>query len=122
MTKQGLIPANNQQHKVSTLLAQGRHSLHALARAYFVTEVAGQAQATIDAKRRDLGRFFTFYAKLYGHDRPRGVVRFGDARVSSANRQAASCRSNAGPYLRQRPPFRPLDSFQGASVSARLPH
>jgi integrase/recombinase XerD len=70
MAKQGLIPANNQQHKVSTLLAQGRHSLHALARAYFVTEVAGQAQATIDAKRRDLGRFFTFYAKLYGHDRP----------------------------------------------------
>lgn len=25
---------------------------------------------TIDAKRRDLSRFFVFYAKLYGHDHP----------------------------------------------------
>jgi integrase/recombinase XerD len=70
MAKQGLVPANNQQHKVSGLLAQGRSSLRALARAYFVTEVAGQAPATVEAKRRDLGRFFAFYAKLYGHDRP----------------------------------------------------
>jgi len=29
---------------------------------YFVTKVAGQAPATV--------RFFSFYVKLYGHDRP----------------------------------------------------
>jgi hypothetical protein len=52
------------------LLAQGKTSLRALARAYFVTEVAGQSPATLDAKPRDLTRFFTFYVKLYGHDRP----------------------------------------------------
>ncbi len=70
MAKQGLVPANNQQHNVPALIAQGKTSLQALARAYFVTDVAGQAPATIDAKRRDLGRFFAFYVKLYGHDRP----------------------------------------------------
>ncbi len=52
MAKQGLVPANNQQHKVSALLVQGRSSLRALARVYFVTEVAGQAPATLDAKLR----------------------------------------------------------------------
>ena len=35
-----------------------------------LTEVAGQAPSTIDAKRRDLSRFFVLYAKLYGHDHP----------------------------------------------------
>jgi integrase/recombinase XerD len=70
MANRRLVPQNNQQHNVQTLLAQGRSSLRALARAYFVTEVAGQAPATIDAKRRDLARFFTFYVKLYGHERP----------------------------------------------------
>src|SRR6266851_6664193 len=70
MTQRGLVPQNNQQHNVQTLLSRGKHSLRALARAYFVTEVAGQSPATIDAKRRDLARFFTFYVKLYGHERP----------------------------------------------------
>jgi integrase/recombinase XerD len=32
--------------------------------------VAGQSQATQDAKQRDLQRFLTFYQTLYGHDRP----------------------------------------------------
>ncbi len=70
MANRGLVPQNNQQPDVQNLLTQGRSSLRALARAYFVTEVAGQSPATIDAKRRDLVRFFTFYLKLYGHDRP----------------------------------------------------
>jgi integrase/recombinase XerD len=71
MGRRSLVPVNNQQHNVPELLKQGRNSLLALARVYFVTEVAGQAPATIDAKRRDLGRFFAFYQKLYGHDHPR---------------------------------------------------
>src|SRR5216683_6377198 len=72
MANRDLVPAHNQQHNVPKLLSEGKHSLRALARAYFVTEVAGQAPSTIDAKRRDLGHFFAFYAKLYGHDRPEG--------------------------------------------------
>ncbi len=44
--------------------------MRALATMYVVTEVAGQAPGTIDAKRRDLARFLTFYEKLLGHDRP----------------------------------------------------
>lgn len=70
MANQGLVPKNNQQHNVPALLDRGRGSLRALAEAYFLIEVAGQSPATIDAKRRDLTRFFQFYAKLYGHDRP----------------------------------------------------
>jgi hypothetical protein len=64
MGRRSLVPVNNQQHNVPGLLKQGRNSLLALARVYFLTEVAGQAPATIDAKRRDLTRFFAFYQKL----------------------------------------------------------
>jgi N-glycosylase/DNA lyase len=45
-------------------------SLRALARAYFTTQVAGQAKATIEAKRRNLARFIAFYEALYHHDHP----------------------------------------------------
>jgi site-specific recombinase XerC len=33
-------------------------------------EIAGQPQATLDAKRRDLDCFLACYQQLYGHDRP----------------------------------------------------
>ena len=42
----------------------------ALAGLYFRTEVAGQAEGTVDAKKRDLERFLSYYLELYGHDRP----------------------------------------------------
>jgi hypothetical protein len=61
MTQRGLVPHSNPPHNVPALLTQGKQSLRALAQAYFLTEVAGQAPATVDAKRRDLSRFFTFY-------------------------------------------------------------
>jgi hypothetical protein len=67
--RKGLKPTNNLQHNVPALLERGRGSLKALAGAYFVAEVAGQAPGTIEAKRRDLTRFLAFYVKLYGHDR-----------------------------------------------------
>jgi integrase/recombinase XerD len=70
MRKQALQRRNNLQHNVPALLERGRESLKALAGAYFVAEVAGQAPGTIEAKRRDLTRFLTFYTRLYGHDRP----------------------------------------------------
>jgi len=40
----------------------------ALAEQYFRTQVAGQAEGTVDAKQRDLACFLNFYVKLYGHD------------------------------------------------------
>jgi len=43
-------------------------SLMALAEQYFRTQVAGQAEGTVDAKQRDLACFLQFYVKLYGHD------------------------------------------------------
>jgi hypothetical protein len=45
-----------------------RDRLMALAEQYFCTQVAGQAEGTIDAKQRDLACFLTFYTQLYGHD------------------------------------------------------
>lgn len=65
-----LEPRNNLQHNVPALLERGRDSLRALMGAYFVTEVAGQAPGTIEAKKRDLSRFLRFYTDLYNHDRP----------------------------------------------------
>src|SRR5450759_4736592 len=68
--KTALIPASNLQHNVPARLAEAKRSLAALAALYFRSQVAGQAGATIEAKGRDLGRFLTFYHRLYGHDRP----------------------------------------------------
>src|SRR6266849_700600 len=70
MAKQALVPTNNLKYNIVVLMKRAQQSLTDLARVYFVTEVAGQARATIEAKRRDLGRFLAFYEKLYGHDRP----------------------------------------------------
>jgi integrase/recombinase XerD len=70
MRKHALVLHNNLQHNVPAVLQEATGSLRALARIYFVTEVAGQAPGTIDAKRRDLSRFLAFYARLYNHDRP----------------------------------------------------
>src|SRR6266571_823189 len=41
-----------------------------LATVYLMTEAAGHSQATLEAKRRDLQRFLSFYQHLYTHDRP----------------------------------------------------
>jgi len=64
------LPASKAEHKVSALRETAAESLLALATLYFATQVAGQADATIKAKRGDLERFLSFYLDLYGHDRP----------------------------------------------------
>ena len=70
MPSPALISANNLSRNVSVHLEEAKNRLSALATVYLVTEVAGQSSATLDAKRRDLQRFLTFYQDLYGHDRP----------------------------------------------------
>jgi len=65
-----LIPRKNPGHKVPALRKRSSQSLLALAELYFKTEVAGSAPGTVDAKRRDLERFLSYYLELYGHDRP----------------------------------------------------
>src|SRR5712691_3403760 len=144
MTNRGLVPQNNLQHNVQTLLAQGKTSLRTLACAYFVTEVAGQSPATIDAKRRDLTRFFEFYVKLYRHDHPeewyasvtreflRQTARAGVAEATLA-RTYASVRHFARwihfkvhafpmgcPTDRVRPPREPEPEWKGLSRADEL--
>jgi integrase/recombinase XerD len=70
MSDTALILPNNLSHNVLSRLEEAKTCLSDLANVYLVTEVAGQSQATLDAKRRDLQRFLTFYQKLYKHDRP----------------------------------------------------
>jgi hypothetical protein len=70
MPDTALILPDNLSHNVSTHIEQAQNRLSDLATLYLVTEVAGQSQATLDAKRRDLQRFLGFYQDLYGHDRP----------------------------------------------------
>ncbi len=65
-----LILRDNLEQNVPAALTEATESLRAFARVYFVTEVAGQAPGTIDAKRWDLSRSLAFYARLYNHDRP----------------------------------------------------
>src|SRR5437870_9526992 len=65
-----LIVPRNPAHNVMARLKQAENSLAELATVYLVTEAAGHSQATLDAKRRDLQRFLSFYQHLYTHDRP----------------------------------------------------
>jgi len=65
-----VVLPKNPSHNVVMRLEQATQSLAALATVYLVTEAAGHAQATLDAKRRDLQRFLAFYQALYTHDRP----------------------------------------------------
>ena len=62
--------ARNLEHNVSALRERAKQSLESLVRLYGVTQVAGQAAGTIEAKARDLKRFALFYRDLYGHDDP----------------------------------------------------
>jgi hypothetical protein len=69
MPEDTLAPRNNLQHKVLTRRTRDpQTSLMALAEQYFRTQVAGQAEGTVDAKQRDLACFLSFYTQLYGHD------------------------------------------------------
>ncbi len=65
-----LVLRKNPAHNVSAHLEGAKNSLAELATVYLVTEAARQSQATLDAKRRDLQRFLSFYQGLYKHDRP----------------------------------------------------
>ena len=55
-----LILSKNSFHNVPATTAAARNSLRDLARLYLATEVAGQSQATRDAKRRDLNCSLAF--------------------------------------------------------------
>jgi len=60
----------NPEHNVPALRERAKRSLESLIRLYGVTQVAGQAKGTVEAKARDLKRFLSFYRDLYGHDDP----------------------------------------------------
>jgi integrase/recombinase XerD len=65
-----LVLPKNSSRNVVAHIEQAKNSLAELATVYLVTEAAGQSQETLDAKRRDLQRFLSFYQGLYKHDRP----------------------------------------------------
>ena len=56
-------------------IERAKNSLAELATVYLVTEAAGQSQAILDAKRRDLQRFLSFYQGLYRNDQRDPVIR-----------------------------------------------
>jgi integrase/recombinase XerD len=70
MPKTALVVPSNLSHNVPALIEAAKNRLTDLAMLYLATEVAGQSQATLDAKRRDLNCFLAFYHHLYGHDQP----------------------------------------------------
>ncbi len=70
MPETALVVRSNLSHNVPALLEAAKTPLTDLATLYLMTEVAGQSQATLGAKRRDLDRFLAFYHYLYSHDRP----------------------------------------------------
>ncbi len=60
----------NLQHKVGVAKKAARRDLVKLAELYFRSQVQGQADATIRAKRRDLEHFLQFFFGLYHHHDP----------------------------------------------------
>ncbi len=75
MAKQALVPLNNLKHNVATLMKRAQTSLTDLARVYFLAEVAGQARATIEAKKRDLERFLSISSCMGMIGRTNGIGR-----------------------------------------------
>jgi hypothetical protein len=65
-----LMGPSNLSHNVPAAIEAAKTRLTDLAALYLMTEVAGQSQATMDAKHRGLHRFLAFYHQLCGHDRP----------------------------------------------------
>jgi integrase/recombinase XerD len=70
MPETALMVPSNLSHNVLAAIEGAKTRLTDLATLYLATEVAGQSQATLDAKRGDLQCFLAFYHQLYGHDRP----------------------------------------------------
>jgi integrase/recombinase XerD len=70
MAETALVVRSNLSHNVPAVINAAQTRLTDLATLYLATEVAGQSQATLEAKHRDLQRFLAFYQQLYGHDRP----------------------------------------------------
>jgi site-specific recombinase XerC len=68
--KNARVLRKNLSHNVEAPLDAAQTSLAELATVYLVTEATGSSHATLDAKRRDLQRFLSFYQGLYKHDRP----------------------------------------------------
>ncbi len=117
-----LVPARNLQHNVPATVATAHRSLGALADLYFRSQVAGQAPATIDAKRRDLRPLLRLLPEALRPRSCRGVVRIGDAGVLEAAREGAARASDHRPHLCERAPLRALDSPEGSPLSTRVPH
>src|SRR5437879_1250017 len=69
-TETALVLRKNPAHNILAQIETAKSSLADLANMYLGTEAAGQSEATLDAKRRDLQRFLSFYQGLYKHDRP----------------------------------------------------
>jgi hypothetical protein len=107
MSETALVVPSNLSHNVVAPIETAKHSLTDLAKLYLVTEVAGQSQATLDAKGRDLHRFLAFYHQLYSHDRPEewfvSVTNLSRIPPGTALRPGLR-----GPHLRDRAPLRPL--------------
>jgi len=70
MAETVFMAPKNSSHNVLAAIDAAKTRLTDLATLYLVTEVAGQPQATLDAKRRDLQCFLAFCHQLYGHDWP----------------------------------------------------
>src|SRR5215470_225062 len=63
-TDTALVLQKNPSHNVLTRIEEAKNSLAELATLYLVAEAAGHSQATLEAKRRDLQRFLSFYPTL----------------------------------------------------------
>jgi hypothetical protein len=61
MPETALVVPSNLHHNVPAIIEAAKTSLTDLATLYLATDAAGQSQATLDAKRRDLHRFLAFY-------------------------------------------------------------
>lgn len=70
MPNMAVIQPIDLQHKVKSATRAARHDLVKLAELYFTTQVQGQADATIRAKRRDLEHFLQFFFGIYHHHDP----------------------------------------------------
>jgi hypothetical protein len=122
-TDTSLVLRKNPSHNVLVHIEEAKNRLARLATLYLVAEAAGNSQATLDAKRRDLQRFLCFYQKLYKHDRPEEwFVSVTKAFLKALQREKRAA-GLARAHLRVRKALRPLAAPKiPRPLSPRLPY
>lgn len=107
----------NPEHNVPALRERAKRSLESRIRLYGVTQVAGQAEGTVEAKARDLKRFF--YREVCDHNDPDDWRLCGGQPPMRGHTRNPATRATVLPLLQQGSVFASLTMMPDRSTRHR---